>query len=296
VHFLDNVVDCSNHPLAEIGAVTRANRKIGLGLMGFADALAKLGIPYDSDQGVAFGEQVMRFLNEKSHAASVELAKRRGSFPNFKGSLWEQRGYSCMRNAAVTTIAPTGTISMIAGVSSGIEPIFALSFFRNVLGGAKLMEENDLFQRGAHDRGFYSRELMTEIARRGSARGMHDVPEDVQRVFVTAFDVEPTWHVRMQAAFQRHCDSSVSKTVNLPSTATQADVRRVYLLAYALQCKGITIYRYGTIPNQVLQITSAAEQAQRPTSTEAVDPALSDYAEFLTADAEFSGQCRECAT
>ena len=296
VHFLDNVCDGSRFPLPQIEQITRANRKIGLGLMGFAEVLIKLGIPYDSEEGVAFGEKLMKFVNEKAHAASVELAHRRRSFDNFKGSLWERRGYTAMRNATVTTIAPTGTISMIAGVSSGIEPLFALSYFRNVLGGARLMEQNVLFEQVARSRGFYSKELMTEIARRGSVRGLKQVPDDVQRVFVTAFDVAPEWHVRMQAAFQKHTDNSVSKTVNLPSSATPGDVRRIYLLAYSLKCKGITIYRYGSVPGQVLQVTAAAEGVQRPVSPDQVGDELAEFADYVTCDAEFSGECRECAT
>jgi len=296
VHFLDNVCDVSRHPLPQVEQVTRGNRKIGLGVMGFAEALVKLSIPYDSAEGLAFGERLMQRLNDNAHTASVELARRRGSFAHLEGSRWQQRGYDCLRNATVTTIAPTGTISMIAGVSSGIEPIFALSYFRNVLGGAKLMEENALFQQAAQAGGFYSRALMTQIARRGSVRDMKEVPAQVRRLYATAFDVAPEWHVRMQAAFQRHTDNSVSKTVNLPSSATPSDVRRIYLLAYALKCKGITVYRYGSLPGQALQITAAAEQLQRPTLTDDAEQELSDYADYLTCDTDFSGECRECAT
>lgn len=296
VHFLDNVCDASRFPLPQIEHITRANRKIGLGVMGFAETLIKLGIPYNSEEGVAFGERLMKFINETAHAASVALARRRGSFPNFEGSLWQRRNYPCMRNATVTTIAPTGTISMIANVSSGIEPLFALSYFRNVLNGARLMEQNALFEHTARQRGFYSRELMAEIARRGSVQGMDIVPKDVQRLFVTAFDVAPEWHVRMQAAFQRHTDNSVSKTVNLPSSATPGDVRRTYLLAYALQCKGITIYRYGSVPAQVLQISAAADALQGPPAPETAPGELAEFADYITCDADFSGECRECAT
>ncbi len=258
VRFLDNVIDASRYPLDEIARQTRANRKIGLGVMGFADALVKLGIPYDSDQAVEFAERLMGFITAKAHEASAELAERRGSFPNFERSVWPGRGFEALRNATCTTIAPTGTISIIAGCSSGIEPLFALSFVRNVLDGATLVEENELFRRTARERGFWSDELAVQVARRGSCRGLEGVPEDVQRLFPTAHDISPDWHVRIQAAFQRHTDNAVSKTCNLPEDATPADVREIFLLAYRLKCKGITIYRYGSRPEQVLEIDEDA--------------------------------------
>jgi len=256
VHFLDNVIDVSRYPLREISKITRANRKIGLGVMGFADMLVRLGIPYNSEEALALGEQIMKFINDEAVKMSEELAARRGAFANFAGSLWDKNGAKQRRNAAVTSVAPTGTISIIAGTSSGIEPLFAIAFVREVMEGTRLLEVNSEFERIAAERGFYSRDLMMEIARRGSVQGMENVPSDVQKVFVTAMDISPEWHVRMQAAFQKHVDNAVAKTVNLPKDASPDDVRRVYLMAYELGCKGITVYRYGSKPEQVLYVGS----------------------------------------
>jgi len=282
VHFLDNVIDVTRFPLPETQRLTLANRKIGLGVMGFAEMLIRLRVPYASDRALQVADEVMGFINERSHRASHDIAARRGSFPNFDGSTWQQAGWDAMRNATVTTIAPTGTISIIAGCSSGIEPLFALSYYRNIMEGSRLLEENELFREAATLRGFYSRDLAAEVARRGSVAGMEQVPEDVRRVFVTAFDVPPAWHVKMQAAFQKHTDNAVSKTINLPAAATHDDVREAYMLAYDLRCKGITIYRYGSVAGQVLEVAAgAAEEQGRP---------------FAAAPAEFTGECRECAT
>ena len=253
VHFLDNVVDANVYPLKETEAVTRANRKIGLGVMGFADMLIMLGVPYDSEEALKLGEQVMAFIEEKAHEKSVEIAKKRGSFPNFKGSIWETK-YPAFRNATVTTVAPTGTISIIAGCSSGIEPLFAVSFMRNVLGGTRLFETNPLFEEMAKQRGFYSAKLLEETARTGSVQKIKGVPDDVKRLFATALDIAPVWHIKMQAAFQRSTDNAVSKTVNLPNDAKVEDVREIYDLAWKLKCKGVTVFRYGSKPEQVLYI------------------------------------------
>lgn len=261
VHFLDNIIDVNKYPIPEIEAATKSTRKIGLGIMGFAEMLLEQGIPYDSDQALAKAEEVMKFISEEGRKMSVELAEKRGSFPAFKGSLWEKRGYKKMRNATVTTIAPTGTISIIAGTTSGIEPLFAISYIRNVMGGIQLLEVNPAFERIAKERGFYSQELMVKLSKLGSIRKVEEIPEDVRRVFVTAFDVAPEWHVRMQATFQKYVDNAVSKTVNLSHHATHDDVRKVYLLAYKLKCKGITIYRYGSKAEQVLQIASPSALA-----------------------------------
>lgn len=261
VHFLDNIIDVNKYPIPEIEAATKSTRKIGLGIMGFAEMLLEQGIPYDSDQALAKAEEVMKFISEEGIKMSVELAEKRGSFPAFKGSLWEKRGYKKMHNATVTTIAPTGTISIIAGTTSGIEPLFAISYIRNVMGGIQLLEVNPAFERIAKERGFYSQELMVKLSKLGSIRKVEEIPEDVRRVFVTAFDVAPEWHVRMQATFQKYVDNAVSKTVNLPHHATHDDVRKVYLLAYKLKCKGITIYRYGSKAEQVLQIASPSALA-----------------------------------
>jgi ribonucleoside-diphosphate reductase alpha chain len=261
VHFLDNIIDVNKYTVPEIEAATKATRKIGLGVMGFAEMLLEQGVIYDSDQALAKAEEVMKVISEEGRKMSVELAEKRGSFPAFKGSLWEKRGYKKMRNATVTTIAPTGTISIIAGTTSGIEPLFAISYIRNVMGGIRLLEVNPAFERIAKERGFYSRELMVKLSKLGSIRKVEEIPEDVRRVFVTAFDVAPEWHVRMQAAFQKYVDNAISKTVNLPHHATHDDVRRVYLLAYKLKCKGTTIYRYGSKAEQVLQIAPPSAPA-----------------------------------
>jgi len=274
VHFLDNVIDANRYPLKEIEKITRANRKIGLGVMGFADMLIKLGIPYNSEEALKLAEDVMRFVEEEAHKKSLEIGEERGSFPNFEKSIWKNK-YSAMRNATVTTIAPTGSISIIAGCSSGIEPIFAISFIRNVLGGTRLFETNPLFEIIAKERGFYSAKLLEEIAKTGSVQRIEGVPEDVRRVFVTALDIQPEWHVRMQAAFQNYTDNAVSKTVNLPAEATIEDVRRVYELAWRLECKGVTVFRYGSKPEQVLYI---GEIETRETK-------------FVAAESEYAGGC-----
>ena len=253
VHFLDNVVDANVYPLTETAEITRANRKIGLGVMGFADMLIMLGIPYDSEDALKAGEQVMVFIEAESHKKCIEIAEKRGAFPNFKGSIWDEK-YKTFRNATVTTVAPTGTISIIAGCSSGIEPLFAVSFMRNVLSGARLFETNYLFEQMAKERGFYSAKLFEEIARTGSVQKIDGVPDDVKRLFVTALDIEPVWHVRMQAVFQKSTDNAVSKTVNLPNDAKSEDVREIYDLAWKLKCKGVTVFRYGSKPEQVLYI------------------------------------------
>jgi len=253
VHFLDNVVDANVYPLKEIAEITRANRKIGLGVMGFADMLILLGVPYDSEEALKLAEQVMRFIQEEAHERSREIGEARGSFPNFERSIWRNK-YSAFRNATVTTVAPTGTISIIAGCSSGIEPLFAVSFIRNVLGGARLFETNVLFEAVAKARGFYSAQLLEDVAKTGSVQKIAGVPEDVKRLFVTALDIAPVWHVKMQAAFQKFTDNAVSKTVNMPFEAKVEDVREIFDLAWRLKCKGITVFRYGSKPEQVLYI------------------------------------------
>jgi ribonucleoside-diphosphate reductase alpha chain len=253
LRFLDNVIDINRYPIPETAEISRNNRKIGLGVMGFADALFALGLPYDSEEGVAFAEKVMQFLNDESHRASEALAVERGVFPNWKGSTWEQRGIR-MRNAATTTVAPTGTISIIANCSGGIEPLFSLVFFRNVMEGQRLLEVNGPFERVARERGFFSKDLMKRIAEQGSIRAMEEPPAEVRRVFCTAHDIAPEWHIRMQAAFQKHCDASISKTINFPHDATVEDVRKIYLLAYEHRCKGVTVYRDGCRQNQPMAL------------------------------------------
>jgi len=251
-HFLDNVIDASKFPLEEVRAATLANRKIGLGVMGLAEMLIQMGIPYDSEEALGVGGGIMKFVCETARKKSQELAEKRGEFSNFPESVWS--GGPKVRNATVTSVAPTGTISLIAGTSSGIEPVFSLAYARNVMEETQLIEKIRLFEETARARGFYSHDLMVEVAHRGSVKDVPGVPEDVRRLFVTALDIAPQWHVRMQAAFQAYTDNGVSKTCNLPQTATQADVREIYLLAHKLHCKGITVYRYGSKPEQVLTL------------------------------------------
>lgn len=272
VHFLDNVIDVNNYTLPQIQEITKQNRKIGLGLMGWADALILLGIQYDSDKALKLAEFVMDFITSEARRKSYELARERGNFPAFKLSKLSKK-YEAMRNATVTTIAPTGTISIIAGVSSGIEPLFAISFVRDVLEGTKLFETNPIFENIAHSQGFFTPELMVQIARTGSVQLM-PIPKDVKKLFLTAHEISPEWHVKMQAAFQKYTDNGVSKTVNLPENATIKDVADVFWLAYKLKCKGVTIFRYNSKNKQVLYLGEDIDR-QRP----------------VIAASEFSGGC-----
>jgi ribonucleoside-diphosphate reductase alpha chain len=252
VHFLDNVIDANRFPLPQIKERTLRTRKIGLGVMGFADLLLKMGIRYNSEEAVAVAEQVMAFIQEESRLASARLADQRGNFAAYPGSRFEGNGLGRMRNATTTTIAPTGTISIISGCSSGIEPLFAVSFVRRVLEGTELVEVHPLFEAAAKQRGFYTPELMKGIAQTGSIRDIKEIPQDLRRLFVTAHEVSPLWHIKIQAAFQKFTDNAVSKTVNFPQQATPDDVRQVYLSAYELGLKGVTIYRDGSRDEQVL--------------------------------------------
>ncbi len=252
VHFLDNVIDMNKYPLPEIGTMTKSNRKVGLGVMGWADMLVELGVGYNSDQAIKLAHDVMGFIHQEAIKMSEELAAERGTFPNWEESTWAAKGKK-VRNATLTTIAPTGTISIIAGVSSGIEPIFALAFVRNVMDNTELPEAHPALEGVLKDRGLYTPDLMKSIAAVGGLHDM-DVPEDLKKVYVTAHDVSPEWHIRMQAAFQDHIDNAVSKTVNFSNSAKPEDVERVYLLAYELGVKGVTIYRDGSRQEQVLNI------------------------------------------
>jgi len=258
--FLDNVIEVNNYPIPEIDEMTRANRKIGLGVMGWADMLILLGVPYNSAEAVALGEKLMQSINETARAVSRELAAERGAFPNFKGSVFDVKGSAAVRNATSTTIAPTGTISIIANSSSGIEPLFAVSYVRQVLDNDILVEVHPLFEQIAKARGFYSPELMKVIAEHGTVQDIDAVPEDVRRLFVTAHDITPEDHIRMQAAFQKHTDNAVSKTVNFCNSATKEDVATVYRLAYKQGCKGVTIYRDGSRDMQVLSVAKKEEK------------------------------------
>lgn len=283
MHFLDNMIDASRYPLPEIEAMHKGNRKVGLGVMGWADLLAKLGVPYDSDEAIALAEEVMRFIQEESRKASRELALRRGVFPNWKGSRREEQGLK-VRNATTTTIAPTGTISIIAGTSSGIEPFFSLAFTRHVLDRKELVEVNPVFEACARALGVYTPELMEEVASRGTLAGVAGVPDELRRAFATAHEIEPEWHVRMQAAFQKFTDNAVSKTVNFPHDASRDDVEEVFRLAYELGCKGVTVYRDGSREEQVLTV-GARKGAQEDGSGTGAGAATAAAARDRTAGA-----------
>ncbi|MHC4582218.1 MAG: adenosylcobalamin-dependent ribonucleoside-diphosphate reductase [Planctomycetota bacterium] len=246
VRFLDNIVDACNYPLADTQRLAQANRKIGLGVMGFADCLFALGIRYDSHKGVEFGASLMKFINDNARKASSELARLRGPFPNWSRSIWRTKHKRQIRNASLTCAAPTGTISIIADCSCGIEPIYSLVFVRQVLDGARMFQVNPLFKQTATERGFYSGRLERRIAKAGSIQKLTELPASVRRLFKAAYDIEPQWHIRMQAAFQKHCDAAVSKTINLDEKAVPAAIDKAYRLAYRLGCKGVTVYRQGS--------------------------------------------------
>lgn len=255
IRFLDNVIEVNKFPLPQIREITLANRKIGLGVMGFADMLICLGIPYSSKKAVEMAEKVMNFVHKESLNASHQLAKGRGVFKNYRYSIYAKKNFK-MRNATVNTVAPTGSISIIAGCSSGIEPIFAVTFVRNVLSGTKMFEINPLFEKSLKEKDLFDKNLITKVARSGSIQNIKELPEDIRRIFVAAFDVPPRQHLMIQEAFQRYTDNSVSKTINLAKDATVENVKNIYLLAHKLRCKGITIYRYGSKRKQVLSFES----------------------------------------
>ncbi|NLK87076.1 MAG: vitamin B12-dependent ribonucleotide reductase [Clostridiaceae bacterium] len=253
VHFLDNVIDVNRYPLPEIDDMTRSTRKIGLGVMGWADMLCRLGIAYNSHKAIKLSEKIMHFIQDEARNASIELAKKKGVFPMFDKSIYKELGVR-VRNATTTTIAPTGTLSIIAGCSSGIEPIFAISYIRNVMDNDELIEVNPIFKAASEQGGFYSDDLMRRIAEKGSLAEFDEIPESIKEIFVTAHDISPEWHVKMQASFQKYTDNAVSKTVNLSHDATREDVKAVFELAYSTYCKGVTIYRDGSREMQVLNI------------------------------------------
>ncbi|MDH3974286.1 MAG: vitamin B12-dependent ribonucleotide reductase [Deltaproteobacteria bacterium] len=264
VHYLDNVIDANKYPIDKIAKMTRANRKIGLGVMGFADMLIMLGIGYNSREGVDTADKIMGFIREKAREASVDLAEKRGAFPNFKGSIFDKgKNAVKIRNATTTTIAPTGTISIISACSSGVEPLFAISYVRNVMDNDELPEVNPLFERIAKKEGFYSVELMKKIAGKGSVQGMAEVPEHIRKAFVTSHDISPEWHIKMQAAFQKYTDNAVSKTINFHNDATVSDIEKAYMLAHKNGCKGITIYRDGSREGQVLSIKKEEKKEEK---------------------------------
>jgi ribonucleoside-diphosphate reductase alpha chain len=267
VRFLDNVIDINHFPLPEIEKMTKNSRKIGLGVMGFADMLLQLGISYNSEVGIDTANEVMHFVNEEAFKASVELAEERGPFPAFDGSVYDVVDQPKVRNASRTTIAPTGTLSIIAGCSSGIEPLFALSFTRNILDGANMVEVNQYFEKAARLGGFYSEELMRKLATGTRLHEVDGVPDDIKSLFVTAHEITPEWHVRMQAAFQKYTDNAVSKTVNFPREATEADVAKVYTMAYELGLKGITIYRDGSREDQPMSTSTKKKEEKKAEPT-----------------------------
>ncbi len=254
VHFLDNVIDINKYPLPQIERLTKGNRKIGLGAMGLADLLLKFGISYNSEEAIHFTDKLMCFLSQKANEASVKLAAKRGAFPNYQKSIYAQKNEPGYRNATRTTIAPTGTISIIADCSSGIEPLFAIAYKRHVLVEEGLPEINSYFLEIAKKRGFYSERLIEKVSKEGTIQNLNDIPEDVKKVFITARDVSPEQHVKIQATCQKYIDNGVSKTINFPKNATAGDVEKVFLLAYKSGCKGITVYRDKSRVSQVLSV------------------------------------------
>jgi len=297
IHFLDNVITVNNYPLPQIAEMVSNNRKIGLGVMGWADMLMMMNIPYDSQEGTKLAGQIMEFIDYHSKIESVELAKIRGRFNNYTGSVYDSENYLYnkykgksvgiisdeqwkeldlqikehgIRNATTTCIAPTGTISMIANASGGVEPLFALVFVRNVMDGTELIEINPIFEKIARERGFYSEDVMKKISEHGSVVGIQEVPDDVQRIFVTAHDISPEWHVRMQAAFQLHTDNAVSKTVNFKEEATREEIAQTYLLAYKSNLKGITVYRNNSRSFQPMSLETKKEENAEESLEEAL--------------------------
>lgn len=291
VHFLDNIIDVNEFPVGQIKDVTRANRKIGLGVMGWADLLIDLGIPYDSDEAIKLAEEVMGFIARQAKQTSIELAKKRGPFPQWlQESINKNLTEPPRRNATITTVAPTGTISLIANCSSGIEPVYSVAYHRVSFGSERMLFVHPLFEQYARAHGFYTDQLMDQIAEQGSLHNIPEVPEHAKRLFVTTHEIAPEWHVRMQAAFQKNIDAAVSKTINFPGEAPVADVSKAYLLAYELGCKGITIYRDGSREKQVLSTRSSDLKSPTPLA-EASKPEMQLPANQLLAN----NVCPDCS-
>ena len=302
IRFLDNVIDANSYPIKQIEEMTHSIRRVGIGVMGWADMLIKLGIRYDSNEALALAENVMSFITNNARQMSQELAEERGPFPEFKNSIWYKLGYKPLRNSTVTTIAPTGTISIISnGVSQGIEPIFSVVYMRNVAEslGSNLIEVNNEFERYALENNFYSEELMKKLAGRISVQDVEEIPEKIRKLFVTAHDIAPEWHIKMQAAFQKHVDNAVSKTINFPSHATPQDIENAYKLAYELGCKGITVYRDQSKSNQVLNVANEQNQTTLKSLKEKHEGNANitnfDASTYVISAAK-EKQCPECGT
>ncbi|MBW3017982.1 vitamin B12-dependent ribonucleotide reductase [Candidatus Woesearchaeota archaeon] len=259
-HFMDNVIDMNNLPLPEIEEMTRANRKIGIGVMGWADMLYQMRIPYNSEEAIKLAEEVMKFVDDEIKTASEDLAAKRGAFPNIQKSIYKDK--TPIRNAARTTIAPTGTISMISDCSSGIEPLFSISYVKRVMEGKELVYTNKHFVNALKEAGIFSDKLIQKVTNKASIQDIEEIPEDLRKVFVTAFDITPEWHVKMQAAFQKYTNNAVSKTVNFPNDATTQEVEQVYMMAYDTGCKGVTVYRDGSREGQILNVKSSEKKQE----------------------------------
>jgi ribonucleoside-diphosphate reductase alpha chain len=274
VHFLDNIIDVSEFPVRQIKDITRANRKIGLGVMGWADLLIELGISYDSQDAIKLAEEVMLFISQGATKTSIELAKKRGPFPQWlHETIYKNNDQPARRNATITTVAPTGTISLIANCSSGIEPVYSVAYRRLSFESDRMLFVHPAFERYAKAHEFYTEQMMERIAETGSLHNLEEIPPQAKRLFVTTHEIAPEWHVRMQAAFQKHIDAAVSKTINFPGEATVEEVSKAYMLAYELGCKGITIYRDGSREKQVLSTRSIDLNAPTPL-TEASKPEM----------------------